>query len=80
MDRQLANKRADEILAYIMLQTGYHPNEATLMHLKQRLVLTIMLNNEIKQDFINTLCEALTFAHRSGMNVLTALSLYGVVC
>jgi hypothetical protein len=80
MTTQLAHARADEILAYIAAQVGTSIDEETYMRLKQRLVLTMLLNAEVKQDFINTCIDALQHAAHNNLDTVTALTLYGVVC
>lgn len=80
MNTQLAYARADEILAYIAAQLGTSIDEETYKRLKERLALTMLLNAEVKQDFITTCIEALKHAAHNKLDTVTALTLYGVVC
>jgi hypothetical protein len=55
MNRRKARKHANDILDYIVEESGYQADEFILKNARELLIITIMANREVSQGLIDSL-------------------------
>lgn len=55
MNRRTARKHANDILDYIVKESGYRADEFIMKNARERLIITIMSHREVSQGFIDSL-------------------------
>jgi len=55
MNRRTARKHANDILDYIVEESGYQADKFIMKNARERLIITIMSHNEVSQRFIDSL-------------------------
>lgn len=55
MNRRKARKHANDILDYIVEESGYQADKFIMNNARERLIITIMANREVSQGFIDSL-------------------------